>query len=251
MRHGDKINNLGRTKSHRTALLRNLSCQLIEYKKIITTQAKAKELRKFVEPLINRSKEDSTANRRLVFSRLNSKEAVKELFGTISDKIADRPGGYTRIIKLAPRMGDAADMALIELVDFNTLYTKEEKKKTTRRSRRSGTSKKAETTAAVPEAKEAAAATENAEVKAGDDLTKIEGVGPKIAEALQAAGIVTFADLTAKSAEEVKEILDAADGNFNLADPATWAQQAQLAADGKWDELQALQEELKGGKEVE
>lgn len=253
MRHGDKINNLGRTKSHRTALLRNLSCQLIEYKRIITTQAKAKELRKFVEPLINRSKEDSTANRRLVFSRLNSKEAVKELFGTISDKIADRPGGYTRIIKLAPRMGDAADMALIELVDFNTLYTKEEKKKTTRRSRRSGTSKKAETTAATPEVKEAAATTENvaAAVEAGDDLTKIEGVGPKIAEVLHAAGIVTFADLTAKSAEEVKEILDAADGSFNLADPATWAQQAQLAADGKWDELQALQDELKGGKEVE
>ncbi|MBX9448313.1 MAG: DUF4332 domain-containing protein [Taibaiella sp.] len=130
---------------------------------------------------------------------------------------------------------------------------KKRRRKTTRRSRRSGTSKKAETTAATPEVKEAAATTENvaAAVEAGDDLTKIEGVGPKIAEVLHAAGIVTFADLTAKSAEEVKEILDAADGSFNLADPATWAQQAQLAADGKWDELQALQDELKGGKEVE
>jgi len=153
MRHGDKINNLGRTTAHRTALLRNLSCQLIEHKRIITTQAKAKELRKFVEPIINRSKVDSTANRRLVFSRLGHKDAVKELFGVISDKIANRPGGYTRIIKLAPRMGDAAEMALIELVDFNELYTKEEKKKTTRRSRRATGTKNTETPAApAPEA---------------------------------------------------------------------------------------------------
>lgn len=163
MRHGDKNNNLGRTSAHRKALLRNLSCELIQHKRIITTQAKAKELRKFVEPLINRSKEDSTANRRLVFSRLNSKEAVKELFSAISDKVADRPGGYTRIIKLAPRMGDAAEMALIELVDFNTLYTKEEKKKTTRRSRR--TSKKA----AAPAATEAAETTTIEEATATEE----------------------------------------------------------------------------------
>lgn len=176
MRHGDKNNNLGRTSAHRRALLRNLSCELIQHKRIITTQAKAKELRKFVEPLINRSKVDSTHNRRLVFGRLNNKEAVKELFSTISDKVADRPGGYTRIIKLAPRMGDAAEMALIELVDFNTLYTKEEKKKTTRRSRRS--SKKADASAtptdttltAAPEAEE----TPTAEVEATGADTPVE-----------------------------------------------------------------------------
>lgn len=147
MRHGDKINNLGRTASHRKALLRNLSCSLIEHKRIITTLAKAKSLRQFVEPIINRSKDDSTANRRLVFSRLNSKEAVKELYGVISDKVANRQGGYTRIIKLAPRMGDAAEMALIELVDFNETYVKDTKKKTTRRSRR-GSAPKTENIAA-------------------------------------------------------------------------------------------------------
>jgi len=158
MRHGDKVNNLGRTTSHRKALMRNLSCSLIEHKRIITTLAKAKSLRQYVEPIINRSKNDTTANRRLVFSRLNSKEAVKELFGTISDKIANRQGGYTRIIKLAPRMGDAADMALIELVDFNETYVKETKKKTTRRSRKSSGAAKSEAPAATTTTEEAPAA---------------------------------------------------------------------------------------------
>lgn len=171
MRHGDKINNLGRTKEHRKALLRNLSCALIQHKRIITTQAKAKALRQFVEPIITRSKNDTTANRRLVFSRLNSKEAVKELFGVIADKVADRPGGYTRIIKLPPRMGDAAEMALIELVDFNTLYTKEEKKKTTRRSRRS--SKKSSTAPATEETTTNVESTaENTEAPATDNAAE-------------------------------------------------------------------------------
>lgn len=248
MRHGDKQNNLSRTTAHRKALLRNLSCSLIEHKRITTTKAKAKELRKFVEPIINRCKVDSTANRRLVFSRLNNKEAVKELFGVVSDKVASRPGGYTRIIKLAPRMGDAAEMAMIELVDFNTLYTKDDKKKTTRRSRRAGgaTTKKTEDTAT-----EATATVTADAATTTDDLTKIEGIGPKIAEALNAAGVNTFTELVAKSADDVKAILDAAEGNFKLADAGTWAQQAQLAADGKWDELQTLQDELKGGKEAE
>lgn len=152
------MNNLGRTTSHRKALMRNLSCSLIEHKRIITTLAKAKSLRQYVEPIINRSKNDTTANRRLVFSRLNSKEAVKELFGTISDKIANRQGGYTRIIKLAPRMGDAADMALIELVDFNETYVKETKKKTTRRSRKSSGTTKTEAPAATTTTEEAPAA---------------------------------------------------------------------------------------------
>lgn len=160
MRHGDKVNNLGRTASHRKALLRNLSCQLIEHKRIITTLAKAKSLRQFVEPIINRSKTDTTSNRRLVFARLNNKEAVKELYGVIGDKVSNRQGGYTRIIKLAPRVGDAADMALIELVDFNETYVKETKKKTTRRSRRGSTAKKSETPAQeTPKAEEEAPAT--------------------------------------------------------------------------------------------
>ena len=143
MRHGDKVNNLGRTTAHRKALLNNLATQLIQHKRITTTLAKAKSLRVFVEPLITRSKNDTTHNRRIVFSHLQNKESIKELFSVVSEKVGDRPGGYTRIIKLAPRMGDAAEMAMIELVDFNTTYNVGEKAaaKKTRRSR--GAAKKA------------------------------------------------------------------------------------------------------------
>src|SRR5215216_5973000 len=139
MRHGDKVNNLGRTASHRRALMSNMTCSLIAHKRIITTLAKAKALRIYAEPLITRSKNDSMHNRRVVFSYLQDKEAIKELFGTVGDKVANRPGGYLRIIKLAPRMGDAAEMAMIELVDFNEIYgkdTKDAAAKKTRRSRR-------------------------------------------------------------------------------------------------------------------
>lgn len=138
MRHGDKVNNLGRKKAHRAALLSNLTKQLIQHKRITTTLAKAKALRVYAEPLITRSKSDTMHNRRVVFSHLQDKESVKELFGVIGDKVAARPGGYLRIIKLPRRMGDAADMAMIELVDFNELYQKEAKEKKTRRSRRGG-----------------------------------------------------------------------------------------------------------------
>ncbi len=122
MRHGDKINNLGRTASHRRALLSNLAIQLITHKRIVTTLAKAKSLRTYVEPLITKGKENTTHQRRVVFSYLQDKDAVTELFGTIDTKIASRPGGYTRIIKLGTRVGDNAEKALIELVDFNELY---------------------------------------------------------------------------------------------------------------------------------
>jgi large subunit ribosomal protein L17 len=124
MRHGDKINNLSRTASHRKALLENLSCELIAHKRIMTTLAKAKALRKYVEPLITKGKENTTHQRRVVFSYLQDKAAVTELFSTIADKIGGRPGGYTRIIKLGIRPGDNAEMALIELVDFNDVYGK-------------------------------------------------------------------------------------------------------------------------------
>jgi len=146
MRHGDKIKNLGRTASHRRALMSNLCCQLIEHKRIFTTLTKAKSLRVYAEPLITRAKVDNMNNRRVVFGYLQDKEAIKELFGVIGDKVANRPGGYTRIIKLQQRKGDAADMAMIELVDFNEIYGKdaESAAKKTRRSRRSP--KKAATT---------------------------------------------------------------------------------------------------------
>jgi large subunit ribosomal protein L17 len=145
MRHGDKVNNLGRTMAHRKALLSNLACQLIEHKRITTTLAKARALRIYAEPLITRSKEDSMHNRRLVFGYLQDKAAVTELFNVIGDKVANRPGGYTRIIKLQQRTGDASDMAVIELVDFNLIYGKEAEEagaKKTRRSRRGGGAKK-------------------------------------------------------------------------------------------------------------
>ena len=152
MRHGDKIKNLSRTASHRAALLSNLTSQLIEHKRITTTLAKAKSLRVYAEPIITRSKEDTMHNRRIVFSYLQDKEAIKELFGIIGDKVANRPGGYTRIIKLPRRAGDASDMAMIELVDFNEIYGKDAEAaaaKKTRRSRRSTGAKKTTAPAAV------------------------------------------------------------------------------------------------------
>ncbi|GAK89753.1 LSU ribosomal protein L17p [Nonlabens ulvanivorans] len=135
MRHGKKFNHLGRKTAHRKAMLANMACSLIEHKRINTTVAKAKAVKQFVEPLITKSKEDTTHNRRLVFAKLRSKEAVTELFRDVSSKVADRPGGYTRIIKMGNRLGDNADMAMIELVDFNEIYSPNEgKKKNTRRS---------------------------------------------------------------------------------------------------------------------
>lgn len=138
MRHGKKNNHLGRKTAHRNAMLANMACSLIEHKRINTTVAKAKALKQFVEPLVTKSKEDTTHNRRIVFSRLRQKDAVTELFRDVAVKVGDRPGGYTRIIKLGNRLGDNADMALIELVDYNETYNvgKATKKKSTRRSRR-------------------------------------------------------------------------------------------------------------------
>lgn len=153
MRHNKAINHLGRKSSHRKALLANMATSLIMHKRITTTLAKAKALKSYVEPLITKSKEDTTHSRRMVFSYLKNKEAVKELFGVISAKIADRPGGYTRVLHLGFRQGDGSDMALIELVDFNeaALATKKEEKKSTRRSR----AKKAETAVEAPAQEEA------------------------------------------------------------------------------------------------
>lgn len=155
MRHGKKINHLGRKTAHRKSMLSNMACSLILHKRIETTVAKAKALKKYVEPLVTKSKDDTTHSRRTVFSYLKDKEVVSLLFGEVSQKIADRPGGYTRIIKTGTRLGDNAEMCLIELVDFNELMLTEAKPaKTTRRSRRSkSTSSKKEDTATNVEAK--------------------------------------------------------------------------------------------------
>ncbi len=151
MRHGKKFNHLGRQAPHRKAMLANMACSLIEHKRINTTVAKAKALKKFVEPLITKSKTDSTHSRRMVFRYLRSKEAVTELFRDVSVKVADRPGGYTRILKTGFRQGDNAEMCLIELVDYNENMLKDAKKKTTTRKRRGG-AKKADAPADVTEA---------------------------------------------------------------------------------------------------
>ncbi|MDZ4792920.1 MAG: 50S ribosomal protein L17 [Bacteroidota bacterium] len=160
MRHGDKVKNLGRKKAHRDALLSNLACQLIQYKKIVTTTAKAKALRVYVEPLITKGKENTTHQRRVVFSYLQDKEAIKELFGAVAEKVAGRPGGYTRIIKLGARVGDNAETAMIELVDFNEIYGKGkgEEKATAKKTRRAGGAKKVTATKAEATATEEKAA---------------------------------------------------------------------------------------------
>jgi len=160
MRHGKKFNHLGRTADHRRAMLANMAISLIMHKRITTTLAKAKALKKYVEPLITRSKDDSTNSRRVVFSYLQNKEALKELFGAVAQKVGDRPGGYTRIIKLGSRQGDAADIAFIELVDFDENMLKSPKaEKKTRRSRKSS-APKAEAPAEEAPAVEAPAAEE-------------------------------------------------------------------------------------------
>jgi large subunit ribosomal protein L17 len=141
MRHGNKINHLGRKTSHRKAMLQNMACSLIEHKRISTTIAKAKTLRVFVEPILTKAKTDSTHSRRVVFSYLQNKEMVTELFREVAPKIANRAGGYTRIIRTGYRLGDNAEMCMIELVDYNELYNNDNAKKTTRRSRRSGAKK--------------------------------------------------------------------------------------------------------------
>ena len=165
MRHGKKINHLGRTASHRSAMLSNMASSLIKHKRIITTVAKAKSLRVFVEPIITRSKVSSTHNYRTAFSYLKDKEAVNELFTVVGEKVANRPGGYTRILKTGNRAGDNAEMAMIELVDFNEFFEgfgQDKKKATTRRSRRGGSSSTAKTS--TP-AKTAAPAIEDAVVE--------------------------------------------------------------------------------------
>jgi large subunit ribosomal protein L17 len=155
MRHGNKNNALGRKKAHRDSLLSNLAISLIDHKRIETTLAKARALRLYVEPLITKSKEDTTHSRRVVFSELQNKEATAALFRDVAPKVAARPGGYTRIIKLGNRSGDAAEMAMIELVDFNTTYTKERASgaaKKTRRTRRTSAKTAAPKSAAKEEA---------------------------------------------------------------------------------------------------
>ncbi|MCM0060455.1 MAG: 50S ribosomal protein L17 [Algoriphagus sp.] len=199
MRHGKKINHLGRTASHRKAMLSNMAASLILHKRISTTLAKAKELKKFVEPLLTRAKEDTTHNRRIAFSYLKSKEAIKALFGEVIEKVGTRPGGYTRIIKTGFRLGDNAEMCIIELVDFNELMLKDAApaKKTTRRSRRSGGEATSTPSPAAPKAAKVEAA--SAPVVDEEEVSVAEVVEEPAAPVAEAASEETP---TAEASEE-------------------------------------------------
>ena len=170
MRHNKKFNHLGRKTAHRKAMLSNMASSLIQHKRIATTLAKAKALQLYVEPLLTKSKEDTTHSRRMVFSHLQNKEVVTELFQNVSQKIADRPGGYTRILRTGFRLGDNAEMCIIELVDYNENMLKEKAAKKAARTRRAGAAKKAETAAPVVAAAPAAVEAPAAEVATEETL---------------------------------------------------------------------------------
>ena len=194
MRHGNKINHLGRKTSHRKAMLQNMACSLIEHKRISTTIAKAKTLRVFVEPILTKAKTDSTHSRRVVFSYLQNKEMVTELFREVAPKIANRAGGYTRIIRTGYRLGDNAEMCMIELVDYNELYNNDNTKKTTRRSRRGGAKK--EDSVAVE-------ATEANDVLVEDTVAEEVVAEDVVAEEAPIAEVVADEAPIAEVAEEV------------------------------------------------
>ena len=214
MRHGKKFNHLGRKAAHRKAMLANMACSLIEHKRIKTTLAKAKALRLYIEPLMTKSKNDTTHSRRTVFSYLKQKEAVTELFGDVSTKIADRPGGYTRILKLGNRLGDNARMAFIELVDYNETYTtdKPKKKKTRRRGgAKTNTEVSTETTTSVVE-EEAVEVTEDVKEEtskevASEEVEAVTETEESAEEKIQevASEEVEVVTDTEESAEDTKE----------------------------------------------
>ena len=209
MRHGKKFNHLGRKTAHRKAMLTNMSCSLIEHKRITTTVAKAKALKKYFEPLVNRSKDDSTHNRRVCFRYLASKDAVTELFREVGPKVANRDGGYTRIIRTGNRLGDNAEMCMIELVDFNEIYNKNEKKKT-RRSRRGGASTVSKTESAPAAVAAEVAADAPAEDVAADAPADVAADAPAEDVAAEAPAEDVAADAPAddSASEDVTESSD-------------------------------------------
>lgn len=233
MRHGKKVNHLSRQTGHRKSMLANMACSLIEHKRIITTVAKAKALKQFIEPLVTKSKEDTTHNRRVVFAYVRNKYAVTELFREVAAKVGDRPGGYTRIIKMGNRLGDNADMAMIELVDFNELYNggkKEEKKGRTRRAK-----KTTETTAPKAPAAPAPVAEEVAPI--------VEEAAPAVEEAVvetPAAEVETPAaevEETPVAEVETPEVVEEAPAVAEVEEtPADEAPETPAAEEDKKDE---------------
>lgn len=227
MRHGDKINNLGRTASHRRALLANLAIALIEHKRITTTLAKAKALRQYVEPLITKAKDNTTHSRRVVFSYLQNKEAIKELFGAVAEKVGDRPGGYVRVIKLGFRRGDGAETALIELVDFNETYNPNAGKVRQAKKTRRGGSKRA---AAGVTAEPAAAAVSEETAPVEEQIVAAEEAVEEVAAAPVEETVEVAAETAAEAAEETVEA---------AAEAVAEATEETPAAEEKKDEEQA------------
>ncbi len=212
MRHGDKVNNLGRTASHRRALLANLAIALIEHKRITTTLAKAKALRVYIEPLVTKAKDNTTHQRRIVFSYLQNKEAIKELFGTIAEKIGERPGGYLRVIKMGFRRGDGAETAMIEFVDFNETYAPNAGKvKAAKKTRRGGAKKPVEVAAPVAEEVEEAVSEEVEAVEAAPAVAEVaveavvEAAPEVVAEVAEEAAPEVVAEVAETVAEATEE----------------------------------------------
>ena len=216
MRHGKKFNHLGRKTAHRKAMLSNMACSLIEHKRIKTTVAKAKALRKFVEPLITKSKTDTTHSRRIVFSHLRQKEVVTELFGDVASKVATRNGGYTRILRTGNRLGDNAEMCFIELVDYNETYVTDKPKKKSKSTRRSGGAKKASTT--KPAVEEAVVVEETSSEETVVEETKTEEIVAETTETTEAPAAEVVAEEKAKATEEISEVKEEENKEENNAE---------------------------------
>jgi len=205
MRHGKKFNHLSRQTAHRKSMLANMACSLIEHKRINTTVAKAKALKQFVEPLITKSKADTTHNRRIVFSYLRSKYAVTDLFRDVAAKVGDRPGGYTRIIKVGNRLGDNADMAMIELVDFNELYNGGKKEVKKAKSRRGGKAKKSEDTVEAAPAPVAEAPVAEVQTTEAEAVAEVEAPVAEAEVEAEVEAPVAEAEVEAPAAETETE----------------------------------------------
>lgn len=213
MRHGKKFNHLGRTKPHREAMLSNMACSLIEHKRINTTVAKAKALRTFIEPLITKSKSDSTHSRRMVFRQLNDKTAVADLFREVAPKVANRPGGYTRIIRTGYRLGDNAEMCMVELVDFNEVMLKDTKPGKSRRRRKKTTSDTTPPASAEVKSEETVTEVKAEEIKVEEKKAEAPKTEEKVKDAV--SEIVEKAkdeakEVKAKATEVVEEVKDKA-----------------------------------------
>lgn len=245
MRHGNKINHLGRKTGHRKAMLSNMACSLIEHKRITTTVAKAKTLRGFIEPLLTKSKTDSTHSRRVVFSYLQSKEAVTELFREVAPKIASREGGYTRIIRTGYRLGDNAEMCLIELVDFNELYNNTTKK-TTRRSRRGGKSSDASssTTVAqeVEETTEAVVVEEAPTQELVEETPAAEEVVEEAPEAEEAVEEAPAAEVVVEEAPVAEEVVEETTATKEVVEEAPEAEEKDSSEEASTSEEEKTEE---------